>query len=369
MNANDKLVKARAGLILDMPFFGALALRLTLVENAGIPTAATDGRQLAYNPAFIDKLSLAEVKGVLAHEVMHCANQHHLRRDARDAKRWNQACDHAINAILEKSGVTLPAGRLNDPVFAGMSAEAIYPRIPEASGGGSSDPGGCGEIMDASGDDGKPLGEAETARQAAEWKIATAQAAQAARSMGALPGELDRLVKEIVEAKVDWRETLRRFVQQAAKGDYSWSQPNRRHVHAGVFLPSLRSQTIGEIVVAVDTSGSIDGDTLKQFAGEVNSILEEYDTTCAVVYCDSRVHRVDEYTRNDLPLSLNTVGGGGTDFRPAFAAADGRQTPPACMVYLTDMEGTFPAAEPGYPVLWVITSRIDSAPFGEVVKI
>lgn len=368
MTALDKLTKARAGLILDMPFFGALALRLTLREAAGLPTAATDGRQLKYNPTFVNALSLTETKGLVAHEIMHCASHHHLRRDGRDVKRWNVACDHAINSILTKAGVTLPKGALNDPAFAGMSAEAIYSRVADQQGS-SNDPGGCGGIEDATNSEGKPAGEAEIQRQTAEWKIASAQAAQTARAMGAMPAELDRLVKEIVEAKIDWRETLRRFIQQTARNDYRWSPPNRRHVHAGLYLPSLRSETIGDIVVAVDTSGSINANVLAQFAGEVNAILEEYDTVCEVIYCDARVQAVETFCREDLPFVLHARGGGGTDFRPAFKYVDDRANTPACLVYLTDMEGTFPAGEPAYPILWVSTSTVDRAPFGEVVKI
>lgn len=370
MNALDKLTKARAGLVLDMPFFGALALRLMLKEDVGCPTAWTDGRWLGYNPEFIAGLSLAETKGLVAHEVMHCAMHHQLRRDGREPRKWNTAGDYAINAILDKSKVTLPKGRLLDTAFDSMSAEAIYSKLPDQPDGGSGDPGGCGEVRDATDADGKPAGEAEVQQQTADWKIATAQAAQQARNMGQMPAELDRLVKEIVDAKVDWRETLRRFVQQAmSKDDYRWSPPNRRHVHNGLYLPSLRGDALPPIVVAVDTSGSIDQDTLAQFAGELTSILESYNTECGVIYCDAVVQGIENYTRDDLPVVLDAKGGGGTDFRPPFELLAAEGNAPACVVYLTDMQGTFPDSEPAWPVLWVNTGPEVAAPFGEVVKI
>lgn len=377
MNAANKLVKARTGLILDMPFFGALALRLTLVENADIKTMRTDGSVIEYNPAFVDALSLGEVKGVIAHEVMHCACGHHLRRGARAVKKWNHAADYAINGILNKSQAQLPKGALLDPRFDDMSAEAIYARLPDESGDGSSTGGqqgadtgdGIGDVVDAKNADGKPLSEAEAEQQAAEWKIAVAQSAQQARGMGAMPAALDRLVKEIVEARVDWRETLRRFVQQAARNDYRWTPPNRRHVHAGLFLPSLRGEQLPPVIVAVDTSGSIGRQELDQFAGELTSILEEYATECHVIYCDAAVQAIDVFKKEDLPVRLNAKGGGGTDFRPVFTWATMQDFQPCCIVYLTDMQGMFPDAEPAWPTLWVSTSAVDKAPFGEVVRI
>ena len=376
MNAIEKLTKARAGLILDMPFFGALSLRLTLKADNTCKTAWTDGRALGYNEEFINKLTLAETKGLIAHEVMHCAMQHHTRREQREHKRWNKAADYAINEILVSSKVSLPAGALLDHSYDGLSSEAIYSRLADeptndpADDGNSSDPGGCGEVRDAKGDDGKPAGEAEMAREAADWKIATQQAATQAKAMGALPGELGRMIEEVVAAKVDWRETLCRFIQQTAKNNYTWSPPNRRHIYNGLYLPSMRSEELPPIVVAVDTSGSIGQVELDQFAAEMTSILQEYNTTCEVVYCDSEIGHTQTFTRDELPLNLEAKGGGGTDFRPPFIYVEEFFYPqPSCLVYLTDMEGRFPDAEPGYPVLWVSTSSIDKAPFGEVVKI
>ena len=371
MNALDKLTKARAGLILDMPFFGALALRLILKEDTGCPTAWTDGRTLGYSPEFVAGLSLAETKGLLAHEVMHCAMAHQTRRGSRDKKKWNVAADYAINGILDASKVTLPGGALIDSAFDGMSADAIFSRLPEPQKeeDGGNDPGGCGEIRDATDADGKKASPAEMERITSEWKIATNQAAQQAKAMGSMPAGLSRIVDEIVAAKVDWRETLRRFINAVAKDDYRWSPPNKRYVHAGIYLPSMRSEELKPIIVAVDTSGSIGADVLKQFAGEVNSILEEYNTECHVVYCDTNIQHTQTFSRNDLPLILEARGGGGTDFRPPFALVEAMGADPSCLVYLTDMEGTFPDNEPDYPVLWVNIGCEATAPFGEVVKI
>lgn len=380
MKASEKVTKARAGLVLDSPFFGSLALRLRVVADPTCETLWTDGERLGYSPAYVDGLSLAQVKGVLAHEVMHCACAHQGRRGARDAKRWNVATDHAINQVLEDARFTLPEGRLLDPAFSGLAAEAIYPKLPnpppeggdgDGDGDKPSDPGGCGEVRDAPNPNGTgPASPSELAQGVENWKVATAQAAQQARGMGRLPAGLERLVESILAPRVDWRAVLRRFVSQAAKSDYSWSRPNRRHVARGIYLPSLRSEELGPLVIAVDTSGSIGGEEVAQFAAEASAILEEFRTTATVIYCDAAVANVEEVTSDDLPLVLHPMGGGGTDFRPAFDYVAEHDLTPSCLVYLTDLEGCFPKSAPAYPVLWAVLGKTSyRAPWGEEVAI
>ena len=129
LTIEEKLSRARTQLLLNQPFFGTLCLRLKLVPMPSFPTMATDGRRLVYNPAFVEKLTPAELEGVLAHEVMHCALAHHCRRGERDAQLWNQAADYAVNPILISNGITLPKDALIDPAFADLGAEEIYARL------------------------------------------------------------------------------------------------------------------------------------------------------------------------------------------------------------------------------------------------
>ena len=124
--AELRIQKARTALLLDHPFFGSLLFRLKGRECRSIATMATDGISLFYNPAFVDTLNSATLCGVLAHEVMHPALQHHVRRSGRDPKRWNEACDYAINSLLLDDGLSLPEGVLVDERFRGWSAEQIY---------------------------------------------------------------------------------------------------------------------------------------------------------------------------------------------------------------------------------------------------
>ena len=360
MNATEKLTRARTQLVMDQPFFGSLALRLELVEDRSVETAYTNGTVLGYNPEFIRTLSLEETKWLMAHEVMHLAMLHHTRRCDRQPDKWNVAADYAINGVLNAAGFKTPAGFLLDARYEGKSAEAIYSLLPEHGSGPGSGPG---EIRDAPGANGD-LKQAE-----AQWRVHLAQAAQQAQSMGSLPEGIKRLIEEVLHPRVDWRALLRHFVEQAARNDYSWLPPSRRYLAHRLCLPGLASKELGRIVVAVDTSGSIDAAALDQFASEISGILEEYDTLVYVVYCDTKVQGFEIFDRLDLPLRLNAVGGGGTDFRPVFDWVQ-RGTDPSLLVYLTDLEcSRFPEKAPGYPVLWVQTgSYCGEVPFGEVVR-
>lgn len=373
-----KVTRARAGLVLDAPFFGALALRLTLREDTTQQTGWTDGATLGYNPAWIDKLTLDETKGWLAHEVLHLAAAHHARRQERDPKRWNMAADQAINPILLASGFRLPPGGATGH-GQDQSAEAIYASMPadpppnagpgkDKQGQPDEDPGQCGAVRDAPGPDDKPATQQEMAQAEAESKVAVTQAAAAAKACGKLPAELARLIADVLEPHVPWREVLRRFVDSASRDDYTWRRPNPRYL-PGIYLPSLYSEQLRPIVLAVDTSGSIQQAALDQFGAELTAILAETQASATIIYCDSRVQDIEEVTPADLPLHLAPKGGGGTDFRPPFAHVDANGLQPSCLIYLTDGECSRFPEPPEYPVLWAATGRKFTPPWGEVVPL
>jgi len=377
MSAYDKITKARAGLILDHPFFGSLALRMVIKEDPSCPTAWVDGITMGYNPEFIENLTLEATKGLICHEVMHLACAHHARRGERNPRRFNMAGDMAINPILLQAGFVLPEGGLNDPSFHNMPAEEIYSKLPDEQEGGengegqNSDPGGCGEVRDSKGPDGQPASPSDLSQAEQEWKVAVAQAAQQAKAAGALPTGLERLVGEILEPKVDWKEALRRFVDTAAKSDYSWTSPSKRFIQQGIYMPSLHSEELGEIVVAIDTSGSVTDEELAQFASEISAILDDYNgAVINVLYCDTKVYEGGVFTKDDSPITLEAKGGGGTDYRPVFSHIEDSSTAPVCLVYLTDGHCSGFPDYADYPVLWVHTGRGGTEPpFGDVVKI
>jgi len=392
-----RIQKARTTLLLDHPFFGTLLFRLGGKASRSVATMATDGVSLFYNPSFVETLNAAELAGVLAHEVMHPALQHHTRRGDRNLTRWNMACDYAINPILLDAGLTLPKGVLIDNRFRGMSAERIYNMIEEdekqegssgqsesQTGDGSdapedgslqsdqagnehqapSTPGGVGQVLDA------PEPELElghsVAEQAREWQIAVEQAETVAKVAGKLPGGAVRAKEASQAARVDWRELLRRAWSDTVPSDYSWTHPNRRHVWSGLYLPGVTSEGVGEIAIAVDCSGSVSSRQLGLFESEVRSILDEQRPRFVhVLYFDAAIQRVETYQAGQ-PVSLSPVGGGGTDFRPCFDWLEEQGIIPQTLVFLTDLCGRFPRETPFYPVVWASTES-RKAPFGQVV--
>lgn len=391
-NARQRLQAARTDLVLDQPFFGALALRLAVVEDPTCPTAWTDGTSLGYNPTFVESLSQQELIGVVAHEVLHCANGHPWRRDGREPFRFNVAADYAINYVLEDAGFTLPKCRLRDARFDGKSAEWIYNRLPaeqqqkkRGRGGkdGGKDGGKGGGKGDGSGDpsaDGVPSGGGCDVRDApasgatdgpteSDWQQAVQQAAVAAKARGNLPASLERFAKSVAQPRVDWRSVLRRFLQQSARADYAWARPNPRYLARGLYLPSLRSETMGPVAVAVDTSGSIDQVTLDQFFAEINAVAAELrPSSVTVIYCDARVGRIDRFESDDQ-IVPHPVGGGGTAFAPALDAAERLDETPVCLIYLTDLDGSHRALAPEMPILWATTRDGGTVPYGEVVSL
>lgn len=432
--ARLKMLRARTELVLDHPFFASLALRLELREDVGCSTAWSDGQVLAYNPGYVNAMPLDKLKGLQCHEVLHLACLHHTRREGREPKFWNKACDFAINPILLEAGLSLPTGFLDDPEHHGKSADAIYAALMDgldearggAVGGGkedegspaedveakggredgaqgddqprdngrnkgdeggrqsvtgggetrskgeesaqSSDPGMSGEVRDPDQGSQAPEGASHRMQELA-WNTAVAQALHKARECGQLPGCLERLLADRFFPTLGWRELLRRFLSRAARSDFSWVRPNRRHLHAGLHLPGLENLELAEIAVVVDVSGSISPKEMECFATELSAVLEEFDSAITVLACDATVRSCQRLSRADLPLRFTVAGGGGTSFRPPFRLLEEEGVNPACLVYFTDMACDSYPDDPGFPVLWVTPGQdFQPPPFGEVVR-
>ncbi len=369
MKALDKISKARAQLIMSQPFFGSLALKMQVIENPEIDTMATDGKNLYYKESFVDGLSVPVICGVIAHEVMHCAMLHPMRKGNRDHQKANMAMDYAINPIVTDAGFELPDGALNEPAYAGESFESIYDKLPDPpkdeSGGG-----GFGEVLDYPGEDGKEPTLAEVKQAEQEWKISTVQAATLAKRAGNLPGSLQRIVDDMLDPKLPWSELLRNFIFEVAKNDYSWTRPNRRFIGQGHYLPSLHSQAMGTMVAVVDNSCSLIAKQLNQTASEINEIKEQINPKeFYVLYCDTAVNEVVMFGEHE-PVTLELKIGGGTDFRPPFEWVEKNGINPACLVYFTDLYCSSYPNEPNYPVLWVTDSDESMAgQFGETIYI
>ena len=387
--ANEKAAKAMAlaktQLVLSRDaksaFFATLALRMSFLPEWSIDIAATDGRRIVYNPDFVLTLTAEETIGLLAHEVMHVVNKHFARRCDRPMPAWNVACDLAINPLLIDAGFQLPDCGIfpgQEPyqdLPAGLSAEEYFAKLTErddgTSGGSdteSNDPGRCGGIMEPTDALGQPADDATMRQIESEVAVAVAAAHQAAKRRGDLPGDLERMIGELLAPVVDWKQQLRDFMIPANQ-DFSWKRPARRHIHRGLFLPACRNQELGDIVAAIDTSGSITDETLRRFASELDDIARQGAQSITIVYHDSQVVRVDRWTPDDGPLTLTPCGGGGTNHRPVFEWLDQFEGSPAVLICLTDLWSSFPDNPPAVPVLWVSTDSNAAHPFGERINI
>ncbi len=230
-------------------------------------------------------------------------------------------------------------------------------------------PGGIGDVRDAVDENGDPASEAEKNEQAQDWAIAAEQAAESAKHCGHNPVGVDRLLEDSRESKKDWRAILREFVAATTPSDYRFCPPNRRHVHAGLYLPSIHREGLGPIVIGVDTSGSIGRAELQQFADEIAAIADQSQPEVIhVVFCDAAVQAMQEFSSSET-ITLKPKGSGGTDFRPVFEWVEENDVRPVCLIYLTDLCCSgYPDSPPEYPVLWVTDSH-RVAPFGETLSI
>lgn len=360
-----RLAKAKTNLILEYPFIGTIALNMPFSLTDDVPTAATNGKRVLFNPDFISGLDDEELKFLVAHECLHPMLEHNYRRHERDHKKWNIAGDYVINKLLvdDKLGKMPSVGLHDDAIYqaGGGSTDGIYKLLPDSGDGGGGYPGtGLDNCEDAEGS------EAERAQAQAEMKIQVAQAAQAAKMMGKMSANMQRLVDEVLSPKVDWREVLQRFILKAKTDQRTFARPNRRLIMQGIYAPSITGEVMGDLLFAVDCSGSIDQTTINQFAAEIQCVKDDcMPSRIHVVYFDSEVSHYESYGQDDT-LDIKPHGGGGTAFSPVFRYAEANDINPVACVFLTDLCCSDFGDAPDYPVLWVSTCK-GTAPFGEIV--
>lgn len=367
MSVENKFLKARAKLLMEQPFFGTLALRLKVVETDKVDTAATDGRQLMYNAKFIDKLTSHQLVGLVAHEVMHCVFNHMTRRQERDPKLWNIACDYAINDHLLACNFILPDGGIVDTEgkYKDMSAEAIYNELLED--GQDYEMAAWGLVLDSGqqSTDGSSNAAVES-----DWQVAVNQATELAKAQGKMPGNLEAAITDIVQPRIDWRTVLWPFFTNTSRDEYSWRKPNRAYISEDEYLPSMFNESAGVIAICVDTSGSVSDAELHQFWSEIVAVAKE--TQPERIIClgiDTQVN--DEFEWEDVNDLLEDppkfTGRGGTRFEPAFEHLNSSMHNIEACVYLTDLGSDDFGEQPSYPVLWVSTDKHLEAPWGETI--
>ena len=356
------------------PFFATLALFAPFRADASHPTAATDGVEVIYNPAFIDQLPALQVDGVMLHEVLHAALLHVPRRGFRDAKRWNIAADIVVNGLLFQNGFQLPDGVLRDAELEHYSVEEVYallqqnPNQPELPNPDLLEEGSTQSAEGQQGQQaGRQPGRSSSASKTLEryWRDAMQQAASAARGFGQgkLPAGLERPVAEVTSARLDWKSLLWRFLTRTPT---DFAGFDRRFVYRGLYIETLEAESV-RVFVCVDTSGSVDDGQITEFLSEVRGITRAYPQAQAkLYYADAAVYGPYELEGNSQP-----EGGGGTDFRPFFDALRDQDCENAVAVYLTDGYGEFPETVPDLPVLWIVTPgglESERFPFGEAVR-
>lgn len=391
-DVDTKLTAARAALIMEKPFLGALVLRLPLIEAdpGWCRSTATDARGFYYNRGYIEKLNFEQTKFMLAHEALHCALGHFARRQHRHKRRWDLACDFAVNPLLMTDGLTAPPGALMSPRFNGMAAEEIYPylkddteeqtldqhlyddanethtqrprpptHMPPPTGDATPSPGAPPPA---------PLSAPERSQLQIQWQQRLAAAAQGAMRAGKLGAHMMRLVDELLQPQLPWRSLLAHYLTTAARDDYDFAHPSRRE--GAAILPGLRSDEV-DVIVAFDTSGSISDEEIGEFVSEINAIKGQVCARIRALACDERVNADSPWvaeTWEPLALPDRIDGGGGTRFTPVFEWIAQQEHAPDVVVYLTDAEGEFPEQEPSYPVLWLVKGKA-KVPWGTRIQL
>ena len=366
--------------------------QLAAIFTDEVPIAATDGENLILNPEPFFKMSLQERMFVVGHEILHCVFNHCViskqwRNGGKvkypdgsslpyDASLMNVAMDYVINDILVESKVgKFPANGCWDTKIATAKDSFIdvYKKIYKQQDGKGG--GGTGTsfdvLLDPGQGSGKDPNDATSQRSQVEWDTAIAAAAQAAKLQGKLPAALERLFGDIITPEVTWQDHIKAFfARKVGAGSYDWRKPDRRMIQRDIYAPARSGNGARDVVVAVDTSGSIGQRELDVFFTEMTGILSDVrPTTLHVVWCDAQVHKVDEISDPSEISSLKPKGGGGTDFRPVFDWVADNLTYPDALVYLTDGLGSFPEHAPDYPVLWGDIYGHVKYPFGDVVSV
>jgi len=365
MDAKTKIAKAKTRLVFKYPFFGSCALGLRFIQSEDRPTMATDGNIVYWNEDFVNKITDEEASGVLAHEVLHVIFKHCLRTKS-NLEKWNYACDIAINRILIEEGFKLPEnGVIGDEKYRGWNAEKIYNDLE------SWEMPNWGLLEQTKGKGGKSLSDAEIKQFEADLNVKILMAHETSKSIGKEPGSLiGELINQIKKPQIDWRDVFYRVIGGDQPDDYSWIKHNRKiYYMQGIYMPSVQKYGVGDIIIAIDTSGSVSNKEMEYFLTELNSITENYKPrSVTVIQCDSKIQKVDTYFPGEIIDSIECRGRGGTDCFPVFDYIEKENLPCDNFVYLTDLEMYRFPRRPEYPVLWV-TTHSEEAPFGQITSL
>lgn len=387
----EKVITARVGLLLRHPWFGNMATRLRVQPCDGwCPTAATDGRNLFYNSQFFNKLTTKQIEFVIAHEILHCVFDHIVRRDDRDPTLYNVACDYKVNNSLvrDRIGDKPDIDIYQDFKYDGWTSEEIYDELYEQAD--KIDLDELGKMLDehvdwekeqkngSNGNDKKDsdgnsqprYSREELERIRDEIKENMISAAQSAGA-GNVPGDVERMVKDLTEPKMDWREILQQQIQSTIKNDFTFARPSRKGWHMGAVLPGQNFDETIDICIALDMSGSIGDDQARVFLSEVKGIMDQYEDYNIKIWCfDTAVYNEDTFTADDGRdmLEYEIKGGGGTDFMANWTYMKDQDFVPKKFIMFTDGMPWGDWGDPDYTdtvfVIHSVYGRAPEAPFG-----
>lgn len=381
MTPKEKVIQARISLLRLMPFWGTMAMHLKPIglpkeeaqkafgmEN---PTAGVDiYGNMPYSQEFVQELTQEELMFVIAHETMHIALLHLKRKGSREAKIWNVASDEAINNLL-KHEMRIWSKAFCSNQFEEKSAEEIYDdlledvNVQKAYGkNGLPNPMDCHFYDDGTGQ-GQGTSDDPFVQPGQEQLDAPKMikdAASFAKGQGKMPAGMARLFKDLLEPKMNWKDLLRKYIVSVMPQDWTYTRPSKRAGACGYYMPSLTKETV-EIVVGVDSSGSISDSEYYQFLSEIYAMTRAVaNLKATVIVCDAEIHDVVEINNTFNPaMDVKGRGYGGTSCQPVFDWIHNEmQENIKLLIYLTDGYIDEPREtnyESGYPVLWIVTPR------------
>ena len=398
MQNADVLTKVRTLLLLDQPFIGQLASFLKLEFDDKVDTAYTDGEKIGVNHKFFEKLLHKERTGIMAHEVFHVMLLHHVRRQPWMEQRTYQiAIDIIVNGMCLENGFTLPKDGILPETWEGgvseywdlskKSVEQVYKILEDKKANNpemlpdNPKEKSTGECRDHPSKSNTPSSEGDKSPQEKSSKDAVsheeqrvktivAQAYQNAKRQGAISASMERAVKEILQPRIKWCQRIAKEITSRSKTKHVWPPFNRRWVHEGIYLHAMQGESIGNVVWATDTSGSVDQPTLDEINAELRGLSRSYDGEFTCLGVDSKVRSSQTFSSDRFPKDIEWKGGGGTNYRPAFNwVRDSYRKKVSVMIYATDgWCDRFPDYKPPYPVLWGVWDPVAfKPPFGEVL--
>lgn len=314
----------------DTAFFTTIVFSLRLIWDWNLSTAATDGSSIRVSPAFFISLSPEERIFLLVHEAMHVALLHMTRLADRKHRKWNIACDHYINLLLIERGFKMPKNGLADPQYKGLSSDEIYARLPDP-------PPSDNSPMDLEPPTQPPE---DLSNEVADILVRAAiQSKLQNETPGSIPGDIEIFLDRLLNPKLPWQRILQKYIQNLSKHDYSWRKPNRRFFPQH-YLPSMFSEKLMDIAIAVDASGSVTDEDFNVFVSETMGILKMMKPDkISLLQFDKVIKSVDVITNIRDLMNVKFIGRGGTRIEPIMEWA--AENKPKLLLVFTDGEFHF----------------------------